>query len=948
MPKFRFGGIICLAHIYGFIMKYKSSFYTFFTLIVLLFLEKPLTAQYTPYFQNIDLGGLEVHNQNWDITQGESGRIFVANNNGLLIYDGLHWELKHLPNRTIIRSIYAFGNKVYTGSYQEFGYWQSNAFGQWEYHSLTQKEKTLSFYNQDFWQITSIGERIFFRSFEDVYVFYHNKITPLKSPSTVISISKDKGELFVATLYDGILRLEGDSLVPFINDTALEETKVISVKPMPNGNFFIATELKGCFVWNGEEMLPYESEVNELLKNYQLNKICYLPKGEKAFGTIQSGVYLVNSHGKITEHIRKKNGLSDNTVLALFLTNSHTLWLGLNKGISSVDLESNIKVYHDLEGKIGAVYDVVQHNDITYIGSNTGLYYLDGERLAFVQGTQGQVWDLKKIEGDLLCGHNSGTFLVKDKIAQKISPYTGGWRIKKIPNTAHSYLQGSYGGLVKFKKTKGEWSVKHIGEPLIPIRYFEFEDKTHAWVAHFSKGLYRLSFNASQDSITKQKAYLEGQDFKVEIHKIGNEIVFSTINGWYKYDSLKDELIPYNYLNSIFGTDKKIISTDDLDFIALKGDNILDFRKITDLKKSLFSTDQYFKKHRVIGFENLSAYNDSLLSFNLNDGYLILNKKRLIAHQKNIYPPVIESLNIDGKHQLLEKDNTYTIPNKHNQILIAIGSPKSRHYFIEYKGVSSEKWTHLKSAFLELSHLKSGENEIQVRTANFFGEHSLPITLQLDVSPPWYLSTWAWLSYALALILLIFLLYYLHRKKVTREQMRVVERFRQQQKELIKEQKLLNEKKIIEVKNETLKKEVHKKSKELANNAMALVKKNEALLELKEELNTFNKNQMNASSLNKILRKIDKSLGKKSEWEVFENNFNQVHEEFFAVLKEKHPQLNARDLKLSAYIKMNLLTKEIAPLMGISIRGVETHRYRLKQKMNLDKNTSLTEYLLKT
>ena len=125
----------------------------------------------------------------------------------------------------------------------------------------------------------------------------------------------------------------------------------------------------------------------------------------------------------------------------------------------------------------------------------------------------------------------------------------------------------------------------------------------------------------------------------------------------------------------------------------------------------------------------------------------------------------------------------------------------------------------------------------------------------------------------------------------------------------------------------------------------SLVKKNESLLEIKVELVKNKIGFDNSSVYKRLLRKIDNSLGHEDEWQLFEYNFNQVHEEFFNQLKSKCPQLTHKDLKLCAYIKMNLLTKEIAPLLNVSTRGLETHRYRLKRKLNLENNKSLADYL---
>ena len=117
------------------------------------------------------------------------------------------------------------------------------------------------------------------------------------------------------------------------------------------------------------------------------------------------------------------------------------------------------------------------------------------------------------------------------------------------------------------------------------------------------------------------------------------------------------------------------------------------------------------------------------------------------------------------------------------------------------------------------------------------------------------------------------------------------------------------------------------------------------MLEIKTELENNKSSFSNSLGYKRLLRKIDNSIAHEDEWELFEHNFNQVHEEFFNQLKVNHPKLTHKDLKICAYIKMNLLTKEIAPLMNVSIRGLETHRYRLKRKLNLENDKSLNDYL---
>ena len=83
------------------------------------------------------------------------------------------------------------------------------------------------------------------------------------------------------------------------------------------------------------------------------------------------------------------------------------------------------------------------------------------------------------------------------------------------------------------------------------------------------------------------------------------------------------------------------------------------------------------------------------------------------------------------------------------------------------------------------------------------------------------------------------------------------------------------------------------------------------------------------------------------DWHLFEQHFDQVHENFLKRIKEIHPGLTPKDLKICAYLRMNLSSKEIAPLLNISVRGVEISRYRLRKKLGLERDDNLIEYLMK-
>jgi DNA-binding CsgD family transcriptional regulator len=138
------------------------------------------------------------------------------------------------------------------------------------------------------------------------------------------------------------------------------------------------------------------------------------------------------------------------------------------------------------------------------------------------------------------------------------------------------------------------------------------------------------------------------------------------------------------------------------------------------------------------------------------------------------------------------------------------------------------------------------------------------------------------------------------------------------------------------------------KKKELATTALKNTHKNEILLKIREQLLQL-EDKIDTKSFNqikKLIKSIDDEIRLDDDWELFKRHFEDVHGDFFKRLKYLYPELTAKDLKLCAYLRINLSSKEIAPLMNISVRGVEIGRYRLRKKLNIDSDKNLFDFML--
>lgn len=921
-----------------------------FIFLLLFSISSNLIAQFTYYFQNYSIADYKAGNQNWDIQKSDDGKIYVANNDGLLEFDGSNWNLWKLPNNTTIRSVFVDNKKIYVGSYEEFGYFSRNNEGLLEYKSLINLAENSEKLNQEFWQIVKYKNAVIFRSFARIYKFEDGKLAYFGFPSTVMSCDVVNNQLLISTLYDGIFTLKDNKIYSFFNDSQLKNVKVIAIVAKKPNQLLINTALNGLFILENNKLTTWNPEINLVIKKFQLNRFSLLSPSKMVFGTIKNGLYITNFEGDILQSINKKDGLLNNTILGQNISNDNQLWLGLDNGISFVDLSTPTLFYNDVSGILGAVYDIINYKNTIYIGSNTGLYFIDKSgKLQFINGSQGQVWYLKEIDGDLFCGHNDGTYLVKNNNLSLVGFNTGGWVIKKVPEKPDIYVEGTYTGLIQYKKVGGKWFFKPYKKVQMPVRHLVFEDEYTAWVAHASEGLFKIKFNNKLDSILELKDYHKKglwSNYGVRIYKIKNTVVFHTIKGWQKYEPILDSIVPYKLLSEKISNDSYIISDEIPNKLIFKAKNSIIETSLINLNETTHISLNFIKDRLIQGNEKISKINDSTLALNLYDGFMLFNTAKF-PHKEKLKKPKVERIIVNNKTIKLTNDKI-EIPYSNNFVKIVLTSQFSQDKIFEYKlsnFYNEGSWQETNNGIVEFSNLSDGTYNLRVRVIDSALNKSEFLNVEFTVLKPWYKGTIGIVIYSLFALLISVLLYRLNKNKIRKEQNLLKLKYEERQNKLIKEREIENEKRIIRLKNESLKNELKLKSKQLADTAMALVKKNETLVHLKQKLSLNKVNFTDHFSFRKILKEIDNSIEHKDEWEIFEYNFNQVHEDFFNNLTSNHPDLNSKDLKTCAYLKMNLTSKEIASLLNISVRGVETQRYRIKQKLGLSKTDSLTRYL---
>lgn len=906
--------------------------------------------------------------QNWSIDMDKTGFVYAANNNGMMVYDGVSWKLYSIPAQTIVRSVSAADNgRIYIGSYEEFGYWQKDTRQQMIYHSLKPLLKDAKLHNTEIWKIVQANNKVYFQGFSALLVYDQKTVKSIALPRSIVFLLKAGNNLFVQAVQGNLYEIVDDKLVNIDKNNILVNAEVKTILPFGNGSYLIGTSASGLFLYDGKTITAWNVSANPLLKENQINNGIVF--GDKlVFGTIVKGVFILDRQGNILNHLNSENDLQNNTVLSLYNDNDQSIWVGLDNGIDNISFNNPVDIYKGENEMLGAVYTAALAGNTLYVGTNRGIFTYKKTAdhfgyTGFINNSQGQVWQLKVIDGTLFCGHTNGTYIIENNTLKQISNVNGGFMLQKVNFKGTEYLlQSTYSSLVVYKHSGKSWIYsQQIDGFLEPARFIEADHLGNLWIGHAVKGLYRLRLSDQMDKVVEQQIYGQKDglpsDFNIRVFKIANRVVFSTGKKLFTWDDLKKKIIPYDDLNTYlygFETTSSISQVDDNSYWFVANDEAALFTVAggkPEMKYRLILPR--YNMNMVDGYENIVPLNKNLNLICLDNGFAIFNNTYISAIA--VEDPVLvfrdfmcknsnnEALNVDYGGSSISLGNAW------NNIAISFSTlknPCARKLF-QYKleGIDAtwSKWSD--NARAEYTRLPVGKYRFKVRTLTRNGGITEPRSLEFSVKHAWYASTLATIIYILIILAGILLSQYIYRKRIKRQHedlRRIADEKREAEKQHAGQE-------IIKLQNEKLQAEISHKNMQLADSTISIIRKNEVLIEIKDELEKQKVElgpRYPARYLQRLTTLIDKNISNDNDWEIFEALFDQAHENFFKRLKQSFPDLTQSDLKLSAYLKLNLSSKEIAPLLNISIRGVEIRRYRLRKRLALSSDKNLVEFIM--
>lgn len=916
--------------------------------------------------------------QNWDVAQDAQGRLLFANNEGLLVFDGAHWQCYPIANGTCVRSLaIAPDGKIYVGGQGEIGFFSPDAQGRLVYQSLTPFIPSENRQFADVWDIVVADNgAVCFRSDERLFQWKENQVRVFSSGGKMSFLGKSGPQILLHDANNGLMAFDGQHFT-LLPAGMKPGSPVTAMLPLNGDSLLVATLKNGLFCLYNNRLTPWPTPIDGFLKEKRVYCAASLPGGQIALGTSLGGLVVLGNDRRPVQWIQKNEGLQNTNLLAVFADKSHNLWLGLDNGIAQVETSSPF--YRVLPDGVleGTGYAAKIFANQLWLANSNGLFvkefgkYIDpfAQRdFQLVPGTTGQTWGLNEVGGELLIGHHEGAFSLENGRAKRLTDIPGAWQFVRLNDTA--MVAGHYDGLVLYTRpaTGGNWRFRRKLSGLTEsCRIMVRDSDGLLWVSHPYRGVFRVrvreNFSTLDVQLFGQKDGLPS-DLNNYVFDIGGQVIVAADEGVFRFNASTQrfELAP-SFDQGLSGVGRiRYLREDARGNIWFCRGNEVGILWVEDAgleKKIRRQTFPLLSGQLVGGFEHIFPADAENIFFGSEKAFLHLDPARLRRADTSLQalisgvtlPGASDSILFGGFSPSL---GHLSIPYRLNSLNIAFsanvqGATRQVRYSFQMKGLDKEWSAWSDKTEREFLNLPAGDYVFSVKARNEYGVESSPVQFFFRVNPPWYASFVAKSIYFLLLLLGLGWVFRRQRAKFELEKNALETSFQQESAE---QQRIVaqNEREINRLLAEKLETEVQHKNQELALATMHLVQKGEILTTLQEALEKALEKKQPVQTLQEDIRRIIRTLQFDTQldedWAHFAIHFDSVHGDFLKRLRERYPQTSPNDLRLCAYLRMNLSTKEIANLLNISVRGVEGSRYRLRKKLGLPGDANLVEIML--
>ncbi len=881
--------------------------------------------------------------QNWGLTisdfQGPE-MLYVGNSRGALSFDGNDWSSLAAVGGRTCRAVKAVGDTLFVAGNNVLGFYTASGDGRLNYHSLLDEIRGDGIESDEFWNIAYADGQVYFHSFGNVLSYDGSTLSAIVKGDHYKSMCQAGDEVFLQKGDGTLYLLKGDKLVVRSDNPLITAAYIRFIVSHPSGVLLLVCDDGTLLSLDGTDCYV-AAQLHQPVKV----ECGGIYGSTLAIGTIGRGLLLFDMDAR--RKIDFDNSLlADRNVHALAFDSRGNLWLSLDYGMAHVDLHPWASLWRSTSD-IGIFFDTADFNGASWIATNRGLFRSTSPGSASPVEIIGYPLKLDVIKDEMLLGTTNALFNQRpgQDTFTKIADANGVSQMEYVADAdgKEYIITRGYSGLSYLARDNGgwHWLTNVAGTPFLQL--IVPESPTLIWGIDPNTGVKRMVISPDLASMQSQKVFtdIDGcTDFsRVSLFRLGNQVLFATPNGVYEYDRdhqsfrrrerLSASLPRLEGTRTITSSNNRlaIASADELAFFTIADDSLRLDKHYHLFANPMLTYDGHLCYREPNDSTAFAATVQGILKIDRNatppsaPTKIFLLKCRYNAGDTVLYAPI--------------EDGRINLPHKSSDILIQVASGINHPdiYFSYRLDGDDTPWSNWqKSGRFTFPILPSGKHSLDIRDCE-----GNTLSLTVTVAPPFFRSTLAIIIYiVIVLALMAALVWWLQRRAAKKLAHELAEQQRQMREE---QQRQAVENLSLKVKDQET---------ELKNNLRFLTQKQELLDEISSEINS-QKKELGDRWPNKLyyrlVKILDDGASSTDKFLSFENYFVEIHKDFMERMAARHPELTQSELRLCCLIRSNLSTKEIAAVMGIATRSVDLKKYRLKKRLPLDADASLTSYI---
>ena len=779
--------------------------------------------------------------QTWGFAQDKNGMIYAAESNGVLQFNGYAWKLiPILDNKPVYSFAFDSRDVLYVGSYKELGYLQKDGQGVFRYHSLTALLPAPYRNFRNIGQIMVVGDTTFFCNGSYVFRYAHNHFTIFPAKAGQLLLLKKQLYLWDANGFQ-VYKNTGFEESPLTKE--LQGIKVWDIKGYTGNSWLLLDDHNKIWVFDpdalpGKRFRLFLNGSDRYFKDSRIWDIACLDNGRIMMYSVK-GLYFFTADGQLSNAVSKDMLGSDLFYGNFYQDTHHNIWLATVSNIFHILTNSSFSYYDKVNGFVGRVVSLGLSGADRYVGTGRAIFHEENAgTFSPVPGTEGIAWNFYNFHGKLYAANSAGVFELSGKTAKKIIDQEDVHSLCEWNNDPDHLLMGTVSsGIFLLEKKGNDWIKKKIGGFEEWARYMQQDSAGYLWISDGREVIFRVRLNTRMDSVIRTDLYddkkgLPANSYNRPYRRSDGEVVITTVDGIYKYDSGKDRFQPVAPFRKALGPGTYISSmTED------SAGNIY-FRSGSEQYSEMAGIlnrqpDGNFTALRTpfnkmaLPIPGLSAEEDPILIVSPHEVWMGAGEK-LISYDPSPPKPLFdEPLHLFIEQVRVKDSLAFTggadkdglkrpLPYDSNTLQFRFitsdfENPEKIEYQYKLDGFENNwsAWGPDREAVF--TNLPEGDYSIWVRAKNQYGKISNTESFTFRILPPFYRSWWAGLLYMAAFLFLLYGIIRLNDKRIRRKNRALEIKVAEKTKEL----KSSNE-------------EILEKNREIADQARALQEVNKS------------------------------------------------------------------------------------------------------------------------